>query len=447
MTELPRSLDVGDVRPVDPCDLVVSAAAPEPSASVRKITPVIICGGCGSRIWPESRETLPKQFIPLIGRRSTFQMTVEGLDDLLFHRPIVISHYDYRFLVAEQLEQIGVSATIVLEPARRESAAAAVIGAEIAARADPQAVVALLSSDHVIEDRARFAGLCRAAAQAAAQGYIVGLGATRSVPADGRPYLRAGARIAPASDVRRALELADKPVGEGAETLAASGWCQSFGDFVFRCDTLQSEIERLQPTIASAARNALAHARSDLGFRLLDGGAFSRAPAMSLERLVIGNSDRAAVLAGDFDCTDIGSWRALGDLAERDEHGNSLSGEAVVMNARNVYVRSRECLTAVVGVDDVIVVTTEDAVLVLDRNHDGDVKGLVERLKRENRREAIEHRRIFRPWGHYQSVDAGARHQVKRIVVKPGARLSLQKHFHRAEHWIVVRGMWFGVQF
>lgn len=440
MTELPRSLDVGDVRPFDPRDLAVVAPAPTTSAAARKITPVIICGGSGSRMWPESRETLPKQFIPLIGRLSTFQMAVEGLADALFHRPIVISHYDYRFLVADQLEQVGVSATIVLEPARRGSAAAAVVAAEIAARADPQAIVALLSSDHVIEDRSRFAEMCRVAAETAAQGYIVGLGASRSVPADGRPYLRAGARIAPASDVRRVVELADRPVGDDPEEFAASGWSQNFGDFVFRCDTLQAEIERLQPTIASAAKAALANATSDLGFSLLDANAFSRAPSMSLHRAAMGNSDRAAVLAGDFRCTDIGSWRALGDLAQRDEDGNSLTGEAVVLNARNVFVRSSERLTAVVGVENVIVVTTEDAVLVLNRNHDGEVKDLVERLKRENRREAVEHRRIFRPWGHYQSVDVGARYQVKRIVVKPGARLSLQKHFHRAEHWIVVKG-------
>ena len=405
-----------------------------------KILPVIMCGGAGTRVWPESRESLPKQFIPLVGERSTFQMLVDMLADPVFDKPLIISNIDYRFLLQEQLAAIGADAEIVLEPMRRDSAPAIAVASEIAAARNPEMIVAVFAADHVVRDRAALVEICKAAAAAAAEGAIVTLGIKPTEAATGFGYIKPGASTAAESRVLPVKAFVEKPDRETAERYVAEGYLWNGGNFIFRADRMIDEIGRFEPAIGEAARAALADARHDLGFLVLDADAFAQAPKISIDYAVMERAPNVAVIPADIGWSDVGTWHAVWELSDRDATGNSIRGHGLVMDAQNVHVRSSDHLTAVVGVDDVIVVTTQDAVLVLHRDHAHKVKQLVDRLKRENRREADEHKRMFRPWGYYQSIDTGPRYQVKRIVVKPGERLSLQKHYHRAEHWVVVQG-------
>jgi mannose-1-phosphate guanylyltransferase / mannose-6-phosphate isomerase len=406
-----------------------------------KIQPVIMCGGSGTRVWPESRESLPKQFIPLLGARSTFQMSLENLDDDVFEMPIIISNQDYRFLVTEQMKEIGRSGRVVLEPIRRDSGPAVAVGAELAAQAGPHTIVAILAADHVVRDRAGFIASCRKAAAAAMEGHIVTLGIKPSEPATGYGYIEPGKAVVESGEVLKVEAFVEKPDAEKAARYVDQGYLWNAGNFFFRADVMQGELRRFEPLMLEAAAEAVAKAKKDLDFLLLDQEALARAPKKSIDYAVMERTDKAAVVPADIGWSDVGTWAAVCELSQRDDAGNSLRGNAIVLDASNVHVRSDQHLTTVVGVNDVIVVTTQDAVLVLDKAHGDRVKQLVDHLKREKRREALVHRRSYRPWGYYQSVDEGSRYQVKRIVVKPGHRLSLQKHFHRAEHWIVVRGI------
>jgi mannose-1-phosphate guanylyltransferase/mannose-6-phosphate isomerase len=408
---------------------------------VLKILPVIMCGGTGTRVWPESRESLPKQFIPLVGANSTFQMTMENLADPVFETPIVISNRDYRFLAAEQLHQISRSAQIILEPVRRDSGPAVAVAAELAARIEPGTIVAVLAADHVVQNRAAFVARCKEAAVAAAEGYIVTLGIKPSEPATGYGYIKTGKPILKDGTVLKVEGFVEKPDEETAKRYIAEHYLWNSGNFFFRADVMQEELRRFEPQMIEAAAAAVEQAKSDLNFTILDETSFALATKKSIDYAVMEHTDKAAVIPADIGWSDVGTWSAVWELSERDENGNSIRGHGVVMNASNVHIRSEDYLTTVLGVDNVIVVTTQDAVLVLNKSHGNEVKQLVDRMKCENRREVFEHKRSYRPWGYYQSVDEGARYQVKRIVVKPGERLSLQKHFHRAEHWIVVKGI------
>ena len=406
-----------------------------------KIIPVIMCGGSGTRVWPESRESRPKQFISLIGEQSTFQSIVGVLGDReIFAEPIIVTNSDYRFLVAEQLEEIGAKAAIVLEPMRRDSGPAVAIAATLAAQSDPQAIVAVLAADHVFRDSALFAKLCQEAGLAAAAGAIVTFGIKPDHPATGYGYIRAGDPIDAAGQVRKVAAFVEKPDAATAQRFLDEGYLWNSGNFIFRADVMLEELKKFEPDMASAAAAAVEKAKSDLGFLLLDAQSFAQAPKKSIDYAVMERTDKAAVIGADVGWSDVGLWSTVWRLSERDADGNSLRGKAVAMDAHNVLIRTDDQLTAVVGLDNVIVVTTPDAVLVIDSGQADKVKQLVDRLKAEKRPEASEHKRAYRPWGYYQSIDEGARYQVKRIVVKPGGRLSLQKHFHRAEHWIVVRG-------
>jgi len=406
-----------------------------------KILPVIMCGGSGTRVWPESRESRPKQFNPLIGERSTFQMIVDVLGDReIFAKPLVVTNARYRFLVAEQLEEIGAQATIVLEPTRRDSGPAVAVAATLAARSDPRTIVAVLAADHVFGDGQLFAKLCQDAALAAAAGFIVTFGIKSDHPATGYGYIRAGDPIDSTGDAPKVAAFVEKPDAAKAQRFVENGYLWNSGNFAFRADVMLEQLNRLEPEIASAAMNAVENARSDLGFQALDADSFSNAPKKSIEYAVMERTDKAAVIAADVGWSDVGLWSTIWRLSERDANGNSLRGRAVALDCTNTLIRSDDQLTAVVGLDNVIVVTTQDAVLVADARRSDKIKQLVDQLKAEKHPEATEHKRSYRPWGYYQGVDAGARYQVKRIVVKPGGRLSLQKHFHRAEHWIVVLG-------
>ena len=407
---------------------------------MKKIIPVIMCGGAGTRVWPASRETMPKQFIPLLGELSTFQETLRRLDPDIFDEPVVITNHDYRFLVQEQMQQVGVSGDIVLDPERRDSAAAVAVACELASQRAEDAVVAVFAADHAVRDVATFRSLCRKAGAAAAQGYIVTLGIKPTHPATGYGYIRPGTLVVADAGVAKVEAFVEKPDLATAERYIAEGYLWNSGNFFFRADVMRAELHAFEPEIASAAADAFAGAQRDLGFLALDKASFGRAPKTSIDYAVMERTAHAAVIPADIGWNDVGNWQAVWELSDRDEAGNSVRGQGVVMDSRNVHIRSDERLTTVLGVDDVIVVTTDDAVLVLGAQHGDKVKQLVDELKRRKFKEAQEHSRVYRPWGYYQSIDNGERHQVKRIVVKPGHKLSLQKHYHRAEHWIVVRG-------
>jgi mannose-1-phosphate guanylyltransferase/mannose-6-phosphate isomerase len=406
-----------------------------------QLIPVLMCGGAGTRLWPVSRESMPKQFVPLVGDRSTFQQTLMRIaDGALFARPIVITSTDFRFIVAEQLREIGIAADIVLEPMRRDSGPAVAVAAVLAERRDPQAAVLVLAADHVVRRPEKFIEACRDAAAAAAKGRIVTFGIPPTSPATGYGYIRPGANLNGAATLS-VEAFVEKPDAATAARYVAENYLWNSGNFVFRADVMLDEITRFEPAMAEAARAAVAELTQDLDFLRLAPEPFARAPKKSIDYAVMERTKLAAVVQADMGWSDVGSWDAVWDNLEHDAAGNAVSGQAMVLDSRNSLVRSDDgVFTAVIGIDNAIVITTGDAVLVASRDKAEEVKTLVEQLKRENRREAVEHRRIYRPWGYYQGVDAGARYQVKRIVVTPGATLSLQKHFHRAEHWVVVKG-------
>jgi mannose-1-phosphate guanylyltransferase/mannose-6-phosphate isomerase len=398
-----------------------------------------MCGGAGTRVWPESRETMPKQFIALIGVRSTFQETVLRVSGSQFDAPIVITNHDYRFLVKEQLDEIGSTATIVTEPVRRDSGPAVAIAATLAAERGAETVVAVFAADHVVTKVDAFLEVCEKAAAAASRGYIVTLGIKPTEPAIGYGYIRPGAEVDEA--VYNVDAFVEKPDRETAERYVTSGYLWNSGNFFFRADTMLEELQHFEPEMARAAAATVAGAKTDLDFLALDIASFGAAPKKSIDYAVMERTKRAAVVPADVGWSDVGNWDAVWKLSERDKDGNSFHGQdGFAIDSRNVHVRSSGMLTALVGVKDVIVVTTQDAVLVLGRDQGDRVKEVVEALKTRKRREATEHKRMYRPWGYYQSIDDGPRYQVKRIVVTPGRRLSLQKHYHRAEHWIVVKG-------
>ena len=405
------------------------------------VVPVLMCGGAGTRLWPVSRESMPKQFVPLIGPYSTFQQVIGRISDpTLFARPIVITNADFRFIAAEQIRECGVEADIVLEPARRDSGPAVAAAAALAAERDPQALVLVLAADNIFGKPEEFLATCRQAAEIAAAGRIVTFGIRPTRPATNYGYIRPGRKLnGGAALVVDAF--VEKPDAATAATYVADNYLWNSGNFMFRASVMLGEIERFEPAMAAAAKGAVAQMTRDLDFLRLADAPFASAPKKSIDYAVMEHTKLAAVVPGDFGWSDVGSWSAVWDILDHDADGNAIDGPVVLYDSHNTLVRSDETiLTTVVGLDDVVVVTTADAVLVAARQKTENVKDLVERLKTQNRREAIEHRRMYRPWGYYQSVDTGSRYQVKRIVVKPGAKLSLQKHFHRAEHWVVVRG-------
>ena len=407
---------------------------------MQKILPIIMCGGSGTRMWPESRESLPKQFIPLLDPLSTFQRTVLALAAPNFERPVILTNVEYRFLVAEQLAQIGMEAEIVLEPMRRDSATAVGIAAELALQRGPQTLVGIFAADHIVRKPEAFVELCAEAAAAAADGYIVTLGILPDHPATGYGYIHPGESLGASTSARRVAAFIEKPTEAKARVYMAEGYLWNSGNFLFRADVMREELTAFQPELAAAAAQAVAVSRLDLQFRVLDAQAMEASPKISIDYAVMEHTRRAVVIPADIGWSDVGAWSTVMELSDRDGDGNCVHGDGLVMGGHNVLVRSPDQLTAVIGVSDVIVVTTQDAVLVLNASEAHKVKDLVTELKARGRQEAVEHKRVYRPWGHYQSIDAGERHQVKRIVVRPNGRLSLQKHFHRAEHWVVVRG-------
>ena len=403
------------------------------------VIPILLAGGAGTRLWPVSRDALPKQFLPLIGNKSTYQETLLRVQDPMFAAPIVITGPNFHFFARRQAEEIGVDATIVIEPMRRDSGPAIAAATAVAAQRDPQAVVLALAADHIVPDVDAFRATCAAGRVAADGGRIVTFGIKPSEPKTNFGYILPGEAIGD-DGVFAVKKFVEKPDTRTAARYVREGYLWNSGNFLFRADVLLSELERLEPDMYSAVREAVTRAEAYLGFLRLQPDAFARAPQKSIDYAVMEKTDRAAVVRGNFRWSDIGSWDALLDITPRDSAGNVLQGSVVTMDASDCVVHSSDRLTAVVGVKDLVVVSTSDAVMVIPRERAQEVRELVGKLKAGKRPEATDHKRVHRPWGYYESIDMGERFQVKRIVVIPGGVLSLQKHRHRAEHWVVVRG-------
>ena len=407
----------------------------------RLLIPVVMCGGAGTRLWPVSRESMPKQFVPLVEDRSTFQQVLGRIaDKALFDRPIVITNSEFRFIVAEQMRGCGVEGDIVLEPVRRNSAMAVAVAAGLAQKRDPAAIVLVLAADHVVRDQTAFTQACREAMATAAGGLIVTFGINATFPATKYGYIQPG----PALNGGTALAVksfVEKPDVLTAKRYVADRYLWNSGNFMFQADTMLGELARFEPEIAAAARAAVSGVTRDLDFLRLPAEALAQAPKKSIDYAIMERTALAAVVPIDCGWSDVGSWSAVWDVRGHDAQGNASTGTVVFLDTKNSLAHSEEqILTAVVGLENVIVVATPDAVLVTSRDKAEQVKDLVDQLKAQNREQAVTHLRVYRPWGYYQGIDTGSRYQVKRIVVKPSAQLSLQKHFHRSEHWVVARG-------
>jgi mannose-1-phosphate guanylyltransferase/mannose-6-phosphate isomerase len=407
-----------------------------------RIVPVILSGGSGTRLWPVSRESFPKQLWPLVSERTMMQETALRANAPGFAAPVVVCNHEHRFLIAEQLRAAGIQdARIMLEPVGRNSAPAIAAAAVLVAEEDPDAVLWMMAADASITDNQALHVALLAAARAAQAGHIVTFGMKPTAPETGYGYIEIGSPLGDVDGVYSVAQFREKPDEEAAARLASDGrhlW--NSGMFVFTARALLEELDRHAPAILPAVRRAVAERKTDLDFIRLGVEAFTSCPSISIDYAVAERTARAAVVPADLGWSDVGSWSALWELSPRDALGNVALGDVVLEGAENCYVRSDGMLTAVVGLKDAVVVVTADAVLAMHRGEAQNVKKIVERLKAAGRPEAIAHNRSYRPWGYYESLIQGDRFQVKRIVVTPGRQLSLQSHFHRAEHWVVVNG-------
>ena len=408
----------------------------------QRITPVILSGGSGTRLWPVSRESFPKQLWPLVADATLLQQTALRARGDGFAPPIVVCNQEHRFLIAEQLRAVNIpDARILLEPVGRNSAPAIAAAAILVAETDPDAVLWMMAADASIADTAALHASLVTAAAAARAGRVVTFGMRPTSPETGYGYMEQGAELRDAPGAYTVARFVEKPDAATAARLAADGrhlW--NSGMFVFTARTLLDELDRYVPEVLRAVRDAVAARQTDLDFIRLGAEAFTACPSISLDYAVAERTDRAAVVPADLGWSDVGSWGALWELGPKDAAGNVAVGDVLLEAARNCYVRSDGMLAAVVGLQDAVVVVTEDAVLAMHRGHAQDVKTVVDRLKAAGRHEAVAHNRVYRPWGFFETLILGDRFQVKRMMITPGHKLSLQKHFHRAEHWVVVNG-------
>ena len=410
------------------------------------LIPVILGGGSGSRLWPESRAQYPKQFLPLIGSESMIQNTVRRLDGISgCSSPIVICHEDHRFVMADQLRAVEQNElSIILEPSARNTAPALAIAALRALlnhnNEDP--ILLVLAAGHDIRDVATFQRTVSQAIPVANDGQLVTFGIVPTKPETGYGYIKiARDRGIQGECIYPVAAFVEKPdAATAAEYIASGVYYWNSGIFLLKAARYLEELERFRPEILSLCQQAMSDAIVDLDFVRLDKTAFEACPSESIDCAVMENTTDAVVIPLDAGWSDVGAWSSLWEISGKDEHGNAVHGDVILEDCHDNYIRSSRKLIAAAGVDGFVIVDTDDAVLVMRKTHSQDVKQIVERLIQDQRSEASTHRKVYRPWGHYDGIDAGNGFQVKRITVKPGAVLSLQKHYHRAEHWIVVRG-------
>lgn len=409
-----------------------------------KIVPVILCGGAGSRMWPLSRESYPKQFLNLYGDQTLLQQTVTRLSRIdQIAAPILIANNEQRFIVAEQLRMADISdASIVLEPTGRNTAPAVALASFVAIDKDPDAILVILPSDHVIINNALFQDLVLDAVEIALQGKLVTFGIVPTDANTGYGYILKGETLHEDNKIHRVASFVEKPNFEKATEYYASGdYYWNSGMFVFSARTYLNELGKWQPKILENVRHALELGAKSYDFIRVDSEAFASCPSLSIDYAVMEHTEHATVIAANgLGWSDIGSWNALAEITPADEYGNNILGDVITEDVKSSYLRSENRMLAVLGVENLIVIETADAVLVAHKDNAQDVKKIVEKLRLYGRTESVMHRKVYRPWGSYEALDSGGRFQVKRIIVNPGSSLSLQMHYHRAEHWIVVSG-------
>lgn len=405
------------------------------------IIPLILSGGAGTRLWPASRDARPKQFLDLFGPLSTFQDTLKRVaDPSIFAPPIVMTNRDHRFLVREQAQALGIEADILLEPVRRDSGPAILAGAHFAAeRHGPDCIVLALAADHIVRKPEAFLAACRLADEAASSGGIVTFGIVPDRPATAYGYIKPAS--ANGNAVMKVEAFVEKPDAATATDYIRDGYLWNSGNFMFRADILLSEYAHVDAPSKKAVGEAVAKRKTDLDFLILDETAFSAARAISIDYAVMEKTAHAYVVPVDMGWSDVGDWGATWTLLDKDKNENAVRGPVKLVDAERNLVLSDRVLTAVIGVSDLAVVATEDAILIGKKDDAAALKSMVADIKKTDPALTEAGARVYRPWGSYQSLDAGDRYQVKRIIVTPGGRLSLQKHAHRSEHWIVVKGV------
>ncbi|QPG04354.1 mannose-1-phosphate guanylyltransferase/mannose-6-phosphate isomerase [Salinimonas marina] len=401
--------------------------------------PVILAGGTGSRLWPKSRAALPKQFLSLTSEQTMLQETLSRLHGVEASHPIVICNEAHRFLVAEQLRQQDVQhGGILLEPVGRNTAPAIALAALHALQSDADETLLVLAADHLIKDSQAFHKAIAKAEKLAEAGYLVTFGIVPDGPNTGYGYIKAGQELETGMAV---AEFVEKPDAATAQQYVDSkNYLWNSGMFMFKASRFLEELEKHNPEMLAICKKAIETESQDLDFIRIDADIFATCPDDSIDYAVMEKTHKAAMVPLDAGWSDVGSWSSLWETADKDENGNAVIGDAILENVKNSYINAEGRLISVIGLDDVVVVETKDAIMVAHKDKAQDIKNVVNRLKQEQRPEYQFHREVFRPWGSYDSIDSGARFQVKRITVKPGEKLSVQMHHHRAEHWIVVSG-------
>lgn len=408
-----------------------------------KLFPVVLSGGTGTRLWPLSREALPKQLLPLISEKSMLQETVIRLLGLPRLAPAtVVCNEDHRFMVSEQFAELQMNPLkIVLEPAGRNTAPAVAVAAILSLRANPDAMLLVLPADHLIQETQAFHQAVQQAEELAEQGYLVTFGIVPSGPETCYGYIERGDQLEDGQDAYRVTRFVEKPdFATAQQFINSKGFFWNSGMFIFRADRYLEELQRYRQDILAACQMAVTGGSQDLEFWRLDADAFLSCPPDSVDYAVMEKTDSAVVVPVDIGWNDIGSWSSLWEVGESAEGGNVVQGDVIAEGCTDCLIRSEHRLVAAIGIRDAIIVETSDAVLVVDKGSAQQVKSMVESLKAQQRTEHISHRRVYRPWGYYENIDDGHRFLVKRMMVKPGAKLSLQMHHHRAEHWVVVSG-------
>lgn len=406
------------------------------------LLPIIMAGGTGSRLWPLSRELMPKQFLTLCGNSTMLQATLERLQDLATELPIVICNEDHRFIAAEQLRQINkLQHNIILEPAGRNTAPAIALAALSAIRQGQDPLLLVLAADHVIQDNAAFHRAIGIATELAAANQLVTFGIVPTTAETGYGYIRRGPATAVSSVAFKVAKFVEKPSKDLAQQYLDSGeYYWNSGMFLFKASVYLAKLKEFRPDILAACENAIGNPEPDLDFIRVNKEAFSACPSESIDYAVMEKTTDAAVVPLDAGWSDVGSWSSLWDISAKDPQQNVLHGEVFQHNSTGNYVFSETGIVATVGLQNTVIIQTKDAVLVAHKDQVQDVKNIVQQLKNTGRTEHHIHREVYRPWGKYDSIDNGHRYQVKRITVKPNEKLSMQMHHHRAEHWIVVHG-------
>lgn len=410
--------------------------------------PVILSGGSGTRLWPLSRSSYPKQFLSITEEKTLFQLTLERVSNLNhslinFQNPIIVTNENHRFIVAEQLRQQSTNAKILLEPVARNTAPAIAAAAQLALSYGEDPVLLILAADHVIQQQEAFNQAIEAGLVAAEAGQLVTFGIVPTRPETGYGYIKATETIQKNQNTQSypVEKFVEKPDSVTAQAYLDEGsYLWNSGMFMFKASIYLQELEKYHPAIAKNAKASVQLSKNDLDFVRLDKESFEQSPDDSIDYAVMEHTDKAVVVPLDANWNDVGAWNSVWQVSHKDEHGNVLRGDTIAQSTKNSLVHAEHRLVSVLGLEDVIVIETSDAVLVANKNKVQDIKKIVDKLKTTHRSEVDQHRKVYRPWGSYDSINNGSRYQVKCIVVNPGQKLSLQMHHHRAEHWIVVSG-------